>query len=112
MSQPDPNAVEILRKVIRGELSIHPVNRTWDDAFAGDCTFEVGGWKFTFFNDCDSMDYTDSYERPDGTQWKCSTQVEGERERFHFDGDPLGPLSYEEDDAFVAILKKALPKEE
>ena len=40
----------------------------WDEVYAGNVEFTAKGWRFTLFNDCDSLDYTDSVTAPDGSQ--------------------------------------------
>ena len=58
--------VERLRGAIAGELPIQCVGPTWHDVYAGDVAFWIGDWKVEVFNDCDSFDYINSVEAPDG----------------------------------------------
>lgn len=47
----------------------HLVGRTWDEVFAGNVTWSVGGgWLVRVFNDCNSWDYIDSLVTPDGRE--------------------------------------------
>ena len=57
---------DVLRRVISGESTLICVGQTWDEAYAADVAFTVDGWHISIFNDCDSVDYTDSITAPDG----------------------------------------------
>ena len=58
--------VVVLRDAIAGKLPVKPVGPAWNEVFAGDVVFWFGDWKIEIFNDCDSFDYINSVEAPDG----------------------------------------------
>lgn len=97
-------AVEIIRRGIRGELEIKPEipGVTWDGVYAGDVGFWFGDWMFVFFNDCDELDYTDSVRAPDGRVSDCDEW--SERGLF---ACPLNELSEEEIRELESRLKAA-----
>ena len=63
---PVDEIVALLREAIAGNLLVKPVGPTWHEVYAGDVMFHVGDWKIEVFNDCDSFDYINSVEAPDG----------------------------------------------
>lgn len=63
---PVDEIVMLLREAIAGRISIRPVGPTWNEVYAGDVAFWFGDWKIEIFNDCDSFDYINSVESPDG----------------------------------------------
>jgi hypothetical protein len=63
---PVEEIVTLLREAIAGTVPVRPVGPTWHDVYAGDVTFQIGDWKVEVFNDCDSFDYINSVEAPDG----------------------------------------------
>ena len=63
---PPDEIVSVLRSAIAGHLPIKCVGPTWNEVYAGDVSFWFGEWKIEIFNDCDSFDYINSVEAPDG----------------------------------------------
>lgn len=63
---PVDEIVARLRQVIAGSVPIRCVGPTWDEVYAGDVAFWFGDWKIEIFNDCDSFDYINWVETPDG----------------------------------------------
>lgn len=63
---PVDEIVSILRQAISGALPVRCFGPTWNDTYAGDVVFWFGGWKIEIFNDCDSFDYINAVESPDG----------------------------------------------
>ncbi len=63
---PVDEIVAVLRGAIAGDIPIRCVGPTWHDVYAGDVSFSFGAWKIEIFNDCDSFDYINSVEAPDG----------------------------------------------
>lgn len=63
---PVSEIVERLRGAIAGIVPVKCVGPTWNDVYAGDVVFWFGDWKIEIFNDCDSFDYINSVEAPDG----------------------------------------------
>lgn len=57
---------QLLNRVISGEVSVKCKGRTWDEVYAGDVNFDMGGWHVRIFNDCGEIDYTDYIKAPDG----------------------------------------------
>lgn len=91
-------ALRLLRAIIAGHVTIAVLGaRTWDDEYAGNVTFLAStGDRLTFFNDCNSVDYTDRIEFADGTAWR------------HEDGDDaLRQLTREEDAQLEQRLQSA-----
>lgn len=65
---PKLQVTALLRRIARGEIPITVRGtETWDERFAGNVAFHVEGFIITFFNDCDSLDYVDQVESPDGS---------------------------------------------
>lgn len=65
MSLPMEEIRELLRQVAAGELPVKRTNPLY--AFlSGDEEFYAGGWRFTIFFDCNSIDYLDSVVTPSG----------------------------------------------
>lgn len=58
--------VSVLRQAIAGDLPVKRVGPTWNEVYAGDVSFWFGDWKIEIFNDCDSFDYINAVEDPDG----------------------------------------------
>lgn len=58
--------VSLLRQAIAGDLRVKCVGPTWNEVYAGDVWFWFGDWKIEVFNDCDSFDYINAVEAPDG----------------------------------------------
>ena len=79
---------------------------TWDECYAGNVEFAFAGWRFTIFNDCDSLDYTDSVTAPDGTtaDFDQLYDVQGDPVCFRIDGVLMDYAKLEKQ------LKAATPK--
>lgn len=63
---PVDEIVFVLRQAIAGDLRVKCVGPTWNEVYAGDVSFWFGDWKIEVFNDCDSFDYINAVEAPDG----------------------------------------------
>lgn len=63
---PVDEIVSVLRQAIAGNLPVRCVGPTWNEVYAGDVWFRFGDWKIEVFNDCDSFDYINAVEAPDG----------------------------------------------
>lgn len=63
---PVDEIVSVLRGAIAGTLPVRPSGPTWHEVYAGDVSFWFGDWKIEIFNDCDSFDYINSVDAPDG----------------------------------------------
>jgi hypothetical protein len=61
-----PEVAELLRKVMRREVKIVAVDRSWKEVYAGEVRFRAGGYEIVIFNDCNELDYVDSVNAPDG----------------------------------------------
>lgn len=89
-------------KAINGDVSVSPTGSTWQQAYAGNCEFDIGGYKVVFFNDCNELDYTDEVIAPD------SRAVDFDY--WHGNGcDPLDGLNVRQFAAFESILEGAKP---
>ena len=80
---------KILRRVGDGEIIPKLVGDSWDTVYCGDVEYLVDGWKITIFNDCNSWDYIDSAESPDGRR--------GEFEDWVHDPESDGPEWHQPD---------------
>lgn len=59
-------AVEFMRSIAIGNLSIRAIECAWDDC-GGNIEFVTeNGWRIVFFNDVGELDYLDSITAPDG----------------------------------------------
>lgn len=58
--------VSVLRQAIAGDLRVRCVGPTWNEVYAGDVVFWFGDWRIEIFNDCDSFDYINAVEAPNG----------------------------------------------
>ncbi len=96
--------VELFRKALRGEVAAKCADpeRKWGEIFAGNAEFWFGDWKIVFFNDCNSLDYTDHVIAPDGREADFDDWNDGE-----FCNCPLSLLSGDELGRFERLLEKA-----
>ena len=80
-----------IRSVIDGSVTavLAPGQDTWREVFAGNVSFVFGEISMTFFNDCDSLDYT---EQGDG---------------IPLEADPLDMLTTDERRSFEFRLREA-----
>lgn len=100
---------EQLRRAIRGEVSLllaSDQHETWDEAFASNVVFDVGGWRIEIFNDCDSIDYCDSATAPDGRKgdfddWKSIFDDDGDISRSGT--EPIRYIIAHNDEEFAAL---------
>lgn len=101
---PAAEVAELLRKAISGQSKLTLANNSllgWDRTYTGDVSFVIDGWRVTFFNDCDELDYCDSVKCPDGRSasfddwWKTDER------------DPSCHLSIDELTELEKLLKKA-----
>ena len=95
---PKADAKAILERLLVEEVRLAPGEIPWTEAYAGDVSFLCGDYKVTFFNDCDSLDYTDSIERNGVKIWDYAAA--GGR-------DALNELTGEEQTRLEEILKAA-----
>lgn len=69
MTIPDAEVLAVLEAIDRGDMTVAVLD-DWDDVFAGEVRFAASnGWVLWVFNDCDSWDYLDRAESPDGRVW-------------------------------------------
>ncbi len=59
---------QLLREAIVGRLKVRLEDPaiSWRGVYCGLIYFRIAGWRLRFFNDCNSLDYCDSAESPDG----------------------------------------------
>ena len=57
---------DVFLGIYSGWSHIYYMDSSWDEVHAGDVTFWCDQWKITIFNDCDDIDYTDSFTTPEG----------------------------------------------
>ena len=59
----------LLGRICRKEVPLKRISaESWADTYAGNVEFEADGWRLVFFNDCDSLDYTDHLITPSGVR--------------------------------------------
>ncbi|NWL79564.1 hypothetical protein DM872_22190 [Pseudomonas taiwanensis] len=90
---------QLLREAIAGRLELRlddPAN-TWQGAYCGLVAFRVAGWRLQFFNDCDSLDYCNSAESPDGRTGTFEIW-------FDADEEPVALLGETEQRALAELL--------
>lgn len=83
---------EMLMNVINGS-EIHCIGPNWNSVWAGNVEFESQGWRFTIFNDCDEVDYTDNCTSPEGINLTFDMLADNE----------LDPLTYGDDVLYEKI---------
>jgi|ERR1043165_1612974 hypothetical protein len=107
MTIPVAEIVAVLKAAIAGELPVRCVGPTWNDVYAGDVSFWIGDWKVEIFNDCDSFDYINSVEAPDGRR--------AEFEDWYGDREipicPENQLTADEIDKLTELLETATPSD-
>lgn len=60
-------AYQILRDIVQGVRTMRRIGQqSWAEIYCGLMTVEADGWVFTFYNDCDTLDYCDSCYSPEG----------------------------------------------
>ena len=60
-------AYQILRDIAQGVRTMRRIGQqSWAEICCGLMTVEADGWVFTFYNDCDTLDYCNSCYAPDG----------------------------------------------
>lgn len=100
---PADEMVGLFRRALSGETPVQLLDRlTWDEAFAGDVRFRIGGYEVAIFNDCDQADYVDHAIAPDGRR----TEFE---EWFALGRDPVRELDPPGMRALEAKLREAQP---
>lgn len=61
-------AYQILRDIAQGVRTMRRIGQqSWAEICCGLMTVEADGWVFTFYNDCDTLDYCDRLLKPRGT---------------------------------------------
>lgn len=93
----EQEAQRIVNGVLGGAYTLEALDQTWDATFAGNCRFAVRPTTvvWTVFNDCDSVDYSDSFT------------FDGSELRFGYFRDPLEALTPDEDARIKALIKAA-----
>lgn len=94
----------VLAAVYTETLPIFYVDESWDEIYAGDVTFWVDGWRITIFNDCDDIDYTDSFVTPEGRSYDYDQLHSLEYPLDHF---RYGLAHFMDDSKIKTILKAA-----
>lgn len=98
----------VFKKALAGEFPVCLADKgyTWDEAYSGNVKFLFGTWRVEFFNDCDSLDYTDNAISPDGREcddW-CTWEANPDGGGIFC---PLDLITEGERHALEALLKKA-----
>lgn len=91
---------QVLRDVALGIRTLNRISsQSWTEVYAGLVVFEADGWIITLFNDCDSLDYCDACNAPDGRS--------GSFENWNrFGTDPVSFLSAWERGQLEALISK------
>lgn len=95
--------VAVLRGAIAGSVPIRCVGPRWNEMYAGDVGFWFGDWKIEIFNDCDSFDYINRVDAPDGR----SAVFEDWWENKEVPECPEGQLSESEISKLTELLEEA-----
>lgn len=101
---PVDEIVQKLRDAINGKIEIECVGQTWNDTYAGEVQFWLGDWKIEIFNDCDSFDYINWVEAPDGRRATFEDWWEGKE----VPECPERQLSGDEIDKLTELLEAAV----
>lgn len=60
--------LDFLKAVETGEITVTPVGLQPQNVYCGDAVYDASnGWRIIVFNDCNTFDYIDRIEKPDGT---------------------------------------------
>jgi hypothetical protein len=102
---PVDHIVNKLRGAVDGSVSVKCVGPTWNEVYAGNVAFWFDDWKIEIFNDCDSFDYIDLVEAPDGRQARFEDWWEGKE----IPDCPESRLSQPEVSRLTEILEGATP---
>ncbi len=90
---------QILREVTFERRTMTKVSlASWDEIYAGHFVVGVGGWRISIYNDCDTLDYCEECESPEGRRWSFDA---GDR----FGTDPIALLSTWEHQTLERLLK-------
>ncbi|WP_437128629.1 DUF7693 family protein [Pseudomonas antarctica] len=90
---------QILREVTFERRTMTKVSQaSWDEIYAGHFVMSVEGWRISIYNDCDTLDYCEECESPEGRRWSFDA---GDR----FGTDPIALLSIWEHQTLERLLK-------
>ena len=72
----------LLRDVLDAKVEVHLATpgQTWRAVYCGVVEFRIGGWQVGLFNDCDSLDYCEYAQAPDGRKGTFSAWDEAHEE--------------------------------
>lgn len=90
---------DLLREALlaKVEVRLAAPGMTWSGAYCGLVEFRIEGWQLGFFNDCDSLDYCEYAEAPDGRRSTFEDWYEAGEE-------PVGLLTEAEQLALTDLL--------
>ncbi|WP_428552052.1 DUF7693 family protein [Pseudomonas edaphica] len=74
------------------------IQASWDEIYAGHFVVSVEGWRISIYNDCDTLDYCEECESPEGRRWSFDA---GDR----FGTDPIALLSTCEHQTLERLVK-------
>lgn len=90
---------QVLREVTFERRTMTKVSQaSWDEIYAGHFVVSVEGWRISIYNDCDTLDYCEECESPEGRRWSFDA---GDR----FGTDPIALLSTWEHQTLERLLK-------
>ena len=97
---PGEEILELFRQAIRGEVQIVALGESWNNVYAGDVRFRIGGYEVVIFNDCNELDYADSATSPDGRKGDFD-------DWWNADTEPVRRLTEQEYTALEHLLESA-----
>jgi probable phosphoglycerate mutase len=90
---------QVLREVTFERRTMTKLSQaSWDEIYAGHFEVSVEGWRISIYNDCDTLDYCEECESPEGRRWSFDA---GDR----FGTDPIALLSTWEHQTLERLLK-------
>lgn len=98
----------VLRRAVEGKSNVYHVGPSWSDVYAGEVEFDIDGYRFVIFNDCDTLDYMDNATSPDGRKVDFDSLFDTQSDPICFNGD--GMLTGEERAQLEHLLRIALQK--
>jgi hypothetical protein len=72
--------------------------QTWDEVYACHFVVDIGGWRISLYNDCDTLDYCEEAVSPEGLRWSFDP---GDR----YGTDPVASFSTWEHQTLERMLK-------
>jgi hypothetical protein len=99
---PTDEIAAVLRAAALGEIPlVLDESRSWKEIYCGNVSLRIGTWQVVVFNDCDTLDYVDAVQAPDGRT--------AEYDDWAATVDPFDMLTSDEARQFQTLVRAALP---